>query len=314
MIVVKTPLRLSFVGGASDLPAYSFGEVVNCAIDKYIYVTLHKRCDDKVLAVYSKREVRNNTFDLKHELMRAALLDYKITNGVEIHTYADIQSKGSGLGSSGSVCVGLLQAAATHANEGPSASYLAERAFRIEACRGGCGWQDQYAAACGGMNHWVYTNGKVSSINRLPLNVIREFKSFCMLFRLPQIREAKAILLAHKQDDKVARDLAQLCKPFMDSIIAGDFETAGELISTSGKLKNKITPANDDLINSLLKRCKKLGTWGRKVAGAGRGGHLFVVADTDNQDRIAAGLELEEIAFRYVNKGTHILVQEDETY
>src|SRR6204780_5246688 len=134
MIVTQTPLRIGLVGGGTDLPDYYVehgGRVLNCAIDKYVYVIVKQRFDDDIYVNYSKKEVVSRVEDLEHELVREAMWMTGVTNGVEITTLADIPSSGSGLGSSSAVTVGLLHALFAYRGRQITAEELAERARTI---------------------------------------------------------------------------------------------------------------------------------------------------------------------------------------
>ena len=156
MIITQTPLRIGLLGGGTDLPDYyreHGGRVLNCAIDKYIYVIVKQRFDDDIYVNYSKKEIVSRVDDLEHELVREAMLMTGVTRGVEITTLADIPSAGSGLGSSSAVTVGLLHALFAYQGRQVSAEELAERActIEIERCGKPIGKQDQYIAAFGGI-------------------------------------------------------------------------------------------------------------------------------------------------------------------
>src|SRR5579863_6899998 len=156
MIITQTPLRIGLLGGGTDLPSYYLGHggrVLNCAIDKYIYVIVKQRFDDEIYINYSKKEIVSRVADIEHELVREAMLMTGVTGGVEITTLADIPSTGSGLGSSSAVTVGLLHALYAYQGRQLSAEELAERACTIEIdlCGKRIGKQDQYIAALGGI-------------------------------------------------------------------------------------------------------------------------------------------------------------------
>src|SRR5262249_25044009 len=135
MIITQTPLRIGLLGGGTDLPDYyreHGGRVLNCAIDKYIYVIVKERFDDEIYVNYSRKEIVARVEDLQHELVREAMLMTGVTSGVEITTLADIPSAGSGLGSSSAVTVGLLHALSVYAGQHVTAADLADLACRIE--------------------------------------------------------------------------------------------------------------------------------------------------------------------------------------
>ena len=135
MIVVRTPLRLSFVGGGSDIPAFyrqKNGMVISSAIDKFVYIIVKERFDDKIYINYSRKEIVDQLDDIEHDLVREAMRITGLRNGIEVTTLADIPSEGSGLGSSSSVTVGLLHAFYAYQDKLVTAEQLAEEACRIE--------------------------------------------------------------------------------------------------------------------------------------------------------------------------------------
>ncbi len=156
MIISRTPLRISFVGGGSDLPAFfehEAGAVVSTAINKYIYITINPKFDRRIRASYSRTELVDRVEDLAHELIRSALQVVGIDAAVEITSISDIPSRGTGLGSSSAYTVGLLHALYGHGHFLAGAERLAREACAIEIDRCGksIGKQDQYIAAYGGL-------------------------------------------------------------------------------------------------------------------------------------------------------------------
>ena len=156
MIIVQTPLRVSFFGGGTDFPPFYLSEggaVLSSAIDKYIFVTIKKRFDQKIRVGYTRAEMVDSVDQIQHDLIREAFRKTGITQGVEIVTMGDIPSEGSGLGSSSTVTVGALHAMYTYLGEIVSAEKLAHEACEIEIDTLGkpIGKQDQYIAAYGGL-------------------------------------------------------------------------------------------------------------------------------------------------------------------
>ena len=190
MIITQTPLRIGLLGGGTDLPDYyreHGGRVLNCAIDKYIYVIVKQRFDDDIYVNYSKKEIVSRVEDLEHELVREAMWMTGVTNGVEITTLADIPSAGgSGLGSSSAVTVGLLHALFAYRGRQVTAEELADRACMIEIDRCGkpIGKQDQYIAAYGGIRDIRFGPGDqvVAEELELPAAARRELQRHIMLF------------------------------------------------------------------------------------------------------------------------------------
>ena len=175
MIITETPLRVSFAGGGTDLPEYynDHGDrIVSCAIDKFVYVIVKQRYDDAIYINYSKKEIVDSVDAIEHELVREAMLLAGISRGIEITTLADIPSEGSGLGSSSTVTVGLLNALHLYRGVQLSASDLAEQACEIELTRLGkaMGKQDGYIAAYGGLREFRFGPGDTATTRRIGLS------------------------------------------------------------------------------------------------------------------------------------------------
>src|SRR6201987_51407 len=205
MIITQTPLRIGLLGGGTDLPDYyrqHGGRVLNCAIDKYIYVIVKQRFDDEIYVNYSKKEIVSHVDDLEHELVREAMWMTGVTNGVEITTLADIPSSGSGLGSSSAVTVGLLHALFAYQGRQVSAEELAGRACTIEVehCRKPIGKQDQYIAALGGIRDIRFGPGDEVVARDLGLSAAgrRALQQQIMLFYTGVTRSADSILVEQR--------------------------------------------------------------------------------------------------------------------
>lgn len=176
MIISRTPLRVSFVGGGTDIPVFyrKFGgAVISTAINRFVYVTVTKKFDERLRLSYSKTEDVLSTGEISHPLARAILQKLEIDGGLEITSIADIPSHGTGLGSSSAFCVGLLNA--LHAYLG---RYVGRQELGAEACeveidilREPIGKQDQYASACGGLNYIRFNPDE--TIELIPLTHMR---------------------------------------------------------------------------------------------------------------------------------------------
>jgi D-glycero-alpha-D-manno-heptose-7-phosphate kinase len=156
MIISKTPFRMSFVGGGSDLASFyerSEGAVLSVAIDKFMYIWLNKKFDRDIRISYSQTENVASIEEINHPIVREALKKLSIDGGIEIASIADIPSKGTGLGSSSAYAVGLLNALHVFKKEYASAEELAREAceVEIEILKEPIGKQDQYASAFGGI-------------------------------------------------------------------------------------------------------------------------------------------------------------------
>ena len=215
MIITQTPLRIGLLGGGTDLPSYyreHGGRVLNCALDKYVYVIVKQRFDNDIYVNYSRKEIVSRVDDLEHELVREAMRMTGVTSGVEITTLADIPSAGSGLGSSSAVTVGLLHALFAYQGRQMSAEELAERACAIEIdhCGKPIGKQDQYIAALGGIRNIRFGPGDEVVAEELKLGAAdrRALQQQIMLFYTGITRSANTILA--EQNANVAATRPQL--------------------------------------------------------------------------------------------------------
>ena len=215
MIITQTPLRIGLVGGGTDLPDYYVehgGRVLNCAIDKYVYVIVKQRFDDDIYVNYSEKEIVSSVEDLRHDLVREAMLMTGVKHGVEITMLADIPSSGSGLGSSSSITVGLLHALSAYQGRQMSGEELAEQActIEIELCGKRIGKQDQYIAALGGIRDLHFGPGPQVFADEIELSPVdrRTLQGQFMLFYTGVTRSADTIL--REQSANVATKLPQL--------------------------------------------------------------------------------------------------------
>src|SRR5882757_8809754 len=201
MIISKTPLRMSFVGGGSDLSVFYRkygGAVVSTAINKFVYVTVNKKFDDRIRLSYSKTEDAKSAEKIKHPLVREALQMLGIRGGVEITSIADIPGKGTGLGSSSSFTVGLLNALHAFADRYASAEKLAQESctIEIERCGEPIGKQDQYAAAFGGFSFIQFNPNDSVSVEPIicQRETMRQLEKNLVVFYTGITRSASAIL------------------------------------------------------------------------------------------------------------------------
>ena len=179
MIITRTPLRISFVGGGSDLPNFyrNFGgAVISTTIDRYLYINVHKSFNNQVRVAYSKVEEAACFSGIEHPLVRNAAKLMNIETGLEITSIADIPSKGSGLGSSSSFSVGLLHALGVIKKQEISRTSLAESACKLEIqmCEQPIGKQDQYAASFGGLNIFEFKSD--DSVITTPVELTAEIE------------------------------------------------------------------------------------------------------------------------------------------
>jgi D-glycero-alpha-D-manno-heptose-7-phosphate kinase len=321
MIITQTPLRIGLLGGGTDLPGYyrdNGGRVLNCAIDKYIYVIVKQRFDDAIYVNYSKKEIVSRVEDLEHELVREAMLMTGVTGGVEITTLADIPSEGSGLGSSSTVTVGLLNALYAYQGRQASASELAARAceIEIERCGKPIGKQDQYIAALGGIQDLRFGPGDevLADEVRLSASVRRALQRQIMLFYTGVTRSANTILA--EQSARVPssrphldqlRDLAGLT---VERLRGGDVDAIGPAIRESWEAKRKLASGvSNDQIERMVGRALDAGASGVKISGAGGGGFMLVICPMEHQQAVRQALDhIKELPVKLDHLGTRVVL------
>lgn len=320
MIITQTPLRIGLVGGGTDLPAYyreHGGRVLNCAIDKYVFVIVKQRFDDDIYINYSKKEIVSRVEDIEHELVREAMHMAGIRRGIEITTLADIPSAGSGLGSSSAVTVGLLHALFLYQGRQVSAEELAERACAIELDRCGkrIGRQDQYIAALGGIRDIRFGPGDrvVADDVRLAPARRRALQQQIMLFYTGVTRSATTIL--EEQTANVCNRLDDLhrlrglaCKA-AEGLHRGDVEVLGPAVRESWEVKRSLAAGvTNGQIDSAVECALAAGASGAKVTGAGGGGFLLVICPIERQPSVREGLaEMQELPIKLEPLGSRVV-------
>ncbi|MCW7753664.1 GHMP kinase [Desulfobotulus sp. H1] len=322
MIIAQTPLRLSFVGGGSDMKAFYSqrdGAVICTAIDKYVYAIIKERFDEEIYLNYSEKERVSKVDDIRHDLVREAMKLTGVNAGVEITTLADIPSSGSGLGSSSAITVALLHALHTYRNELVTAEQLAEEACHIEIDRlkKPIGRQDQYAAAYGGLHHFIFQkNDRVlRSPVHLPPALRRRISESMQLFFTGITRSADSILSEQqknlKEQDKMESlaSMVDLVQPFIDALVKGDVETCGRLLHRNWLLKQSLaTGISSADTRSMYDAARNSGAVGGKIAGAGGGGFMFFFTPPGNQPAVREKLSgFREFPFLLSESGSRII-------
>ncbi len=303
MIISRTPVRVSFCGGGTDVDSYSQnfsegGMVVSLALSRYIHVTVNSRFDNKVRVSYSKMEIVENFEDLEHELVREAMRMTGVTSGVEITTIADVPSRGTGLGSSSTVTVGLLNALHRFAGREVSAEQLASEACEIEIRILGqpIGRQDQYAAAFGGLNAIYFTS---DGVNVSPIDIDNHLlnrleNEFTLVFT--NLTRSASTVLSEKpnsEEDKNIRlnNIREQANQSLSHIECGDLVGLGKLLGSAWDEKRGISHSvSNDEIDSLHNQLMDLGANGAKLLGAGGGGFFLVHGDEGFRRKIKQSL------------------------
>lgn len=310
MIITRTPLRISFAGGGTDLGEYyrkNGGAVVSAAINKYIYITVNKKFDNAIRVSYSSTEIVDEVDKLNHELVREAMRMAGITGGIEITSIADIPA-GTGLGSSSSMTVGVLNALYTYTGRRLSASQLAERACRIEIDILGhpIGKQDQYAAAYGGLNYFQFNPDETVNYQRIGLKekdrMAMERK--LMMFYTGITRSANGVLEEQKKNTGSKMETLDFMKKqaftmYQDLQKNGFGDGFAEILHNGWMKKQTLASGiSNGEINKLYEKALAAGAGGGKLLGAGGGGFLLFYCDEQRQQAVreAVGLKQTEIA------------------
>jgi D-glycero-alpha-D-manno-heptose-7-phosphate kinase len=320
MIISQTPLRVSFVGGGTDMKSFYHmedGMVLSSAIDKYVYVIVKERFDEKIYINYSIKEIVADVSKIKHQLVREAMKKVGIERGVEITTLADVPSEGSGLGSSSSITVGLLNALYNYAGIQVTLERIAREACEIEIdiCKKPIGKQDQYIAAYGGLNKITFHSDESVSVSRLPIfnTNLLILGSRLLLFYTNKTRKADVILEKQKKDTEDKREVLRNMKNFVpelgEYLKKNKFNKLGKLLHENWLLKKSLVgsisnPEIDDMYNKAL----NAGALGGKICGAGGGGFLLMYVPKDKQDKVRSALSnYRELPFMLDSFGSRII-------
>ena len=301
MIISRTPVRVSFCGGGTDIDSFSMsesegGRVVSLALDRHIHVIVNSRFDDMVRLSYSNMELVNDFEDLEHELAREAMRMTGVTSGVEITTIADIPSRGTGLGSSSAVTVGLLNALHAYAGREVSAEQLAREACEIEIDILGqpIGRQDQYAAAYGGINSIRFGPEGVS-VERIDVSeeIIERLSDDFTLVFTGMSRSASEVLSETPEDesDKFARlrTIRGQADQAYEMVVNGDTSGLGSLIGEAWNAKRGISASvSGHDLDAMHERIMAAGASGAKLLGAGGGGFFLVHCETGIREILAS--------------------------
>ena len=295
MIISKTPLRISFAGGGTDLRSYykhnKYGAVLSTSIDKYLYVIIKKQNElfkEKFRLNYSETET-NNVDEIKNPIIREVLKFLNINDQLYISTISDIPAS-TGLGSSSTFCVGLLNALYKFKGETISVGRLAEEASHIECdiLKRPMGKQDHYAAAYGGLNYIRFYDDESVTIRPISLtkNNMENFLSSILIFWTNITRPSESIL--KEQDDKNRKNVdtlaimknqaLDLSKKLNKSIIS--IKEIGEMLNEGWELKKTLASnISNDTINKWYQIAITNGAYGGKISGAGGGGFFTFIAD-----------------------------------
>ncbi|MBP5292335.1 MAG: GHMP kinase [Lachnospiraceae bacterium] len=319
MIITKTPFRISFAGGRTDVPAYysrGYGAVLSTTIDKYVYVTLNRRFDDRIQVSYDRTEIVDDVDDLKNEIAKACLKTTGLTKGIDITTISEIPY-GTGLGSSSSFTVGLLNALYCYLGQHKEKMELASLACDIEIAVLGhpVGKQDQYAASIGGINFFTFNAD--GSVVQSPLNlsseVISSLESRLMMFYTGIRRDASQVMDRNTEDPEkklmildYLRDQAVEMRRILES--EGFSPRIAEMLDEGWAQKKAFSKGiSNDAIDIAYERAKAAGALGGRLLGAGGGGFLLLYCEPEKQDAVRREVGLTQCPFKLSRSGTRVV-------
>lgn len=325
MIITRTPFRVSFAGGGSDIASFyerHGGCVLSTTINKYVYISVHPSFSSKETTLkYSKTETVKNVSEIEHVYFRTVLEELKV-RGVEIVSTADVPA-GTGLGSSSAFIVGLLHALYSYKGKFVSKERLAREAceFEIDKLGNPIGKQDQYAAAYGGINYIEFK--KDGSVFVEPL-IMKEssrktLEENLMMLYTGRLHNASAILREQsgnmKDRDKEASQLkiCELAKQLRDEFQNNNVGALGEILHENWLLKKTlVSEISNPEIDEMYEKARASGAVGGKLLGAGGGGFLLLYVPKDRQAGVKSATGLPQLPISFDRQGSAIVFVGDK--
>jgi len=336
MLIVRSPVRISFAGGGTDLPGYYErfgGAVLSAAINKYFYTTLCKRRDGRIQVISSDLRVFENwrdiaTMDIRGsglEIPLAVLKDLSCDLSIDLFLSSEIPP-GTGLGSSASVCVNILKTLTTYLDRPLSKYDLAERSFHIARNILGrhVGRQDEFAAAFGGLNFITFAKDGLTDVKPVDIDpaLLRELQSKLMLFFTGSAHNSWTILQEQERSTgshtgptvEALHRVRSLADRMLAALRSGNLELFGGLLDEGWQAKKQISgKISNARIDHLYDLARRNGASGGKITGAGGGGFLLLYCEPDHQEAVRSALHAEriqEMAFAFDNNGAQVIVND----
>lgn len=330
MLIIKAPMRISFAGGGTDMPAFYrlySGQVISTTIDKYVYVAINRPpLIRQVSARYSIAEMVDHPSQLKNNRIREALLDLEILNNIEIATFTDIPIN-TGLGSSSSFSTALIKGLYLCKGQKINRLETAEAACRLEIDLVGepIGKQDQYAATFGGFNIFKFNTDHSVEIEPLYLDFKKrlDLENHILIFFTGITRLATDVLAEQKEkmslNIETLKQMAEAVPIFKNKLIAGDFEALGRMLHQAWQQKKTLTDKiSNPTIDLLYQTGLDGGAWGGKILGAGGGGCLLFLVPVDKKQDVRQAVNqiaqknnlanFIEVPVHFTQSGVEVLV------
>ena len=322
MIITRTPFRVSFAGGGSDLPSFyqrHEGCVLSTSIDKSMYVVIHPTFNrDEIIVKYNKTEIVKNSREIQHPIARQLLLDHKL-DGVEIVSTADIPS-GTGLSTSSAYTVGLIHAMYAYQGKLCSQERIAREACELEIDKLGesIGKQDQYGTAIGGLKFIRFLqNGSVEVEPLVLTGEVQQKLDDNLLLFYTGLRHAASDILREQSANVVSEEdkfnnlvrMTELAYELRTVLMDGRLDRFGEILNENWQLKRQLA---SKVSNSEVDRYYEIaianGALGGKLLGAGGGGFLLFYCPKEKQPRLRCALsDLVELPFHMEQSGTKVI-------
>jgi len=336
MLIVRSPVRISFAGGGTDLPAYYQrfgGAVLSTAINKYFYTTLCKRRDGRVQVISSDLRIFETwrdiaTMDIRGsglDIPLAVLKDLACDVSVDLFLSSEIPP-GTGLGSSASVCVNILKTLTTYLDRPLSRYDLAERAFHIARNILGrhVGRQDEFAAAFGGFNFMTFGSDGLTEVQPADIDsdLLHELQSKLLLFFTGSARNSWTILQEQEKSTanhtgpavEALHEMRFLADQMLAALRSGNLSRFGSLLDEGWQAKKRVSgKISNPRIDHLYELALRNGASGGKITGAGGGGFLLLYCESDRQEAVRSALHaegLQEMAFAFDNNGAQVIVND----
>ena len=322
MIISKTPFRISFVGGGSDLRSFykeSPGAVISTSIDKYMYLSMHKHFEPSTLLLkYSKTESVKSIDEIEHDIIREVFKYFNICN-VDFNSAADIPS-GTGMGSSSAFTSGLINLCSNYLGQKLPNYEIAKLACKIEIDILGepIGKQDQYGCAYGGLKLIQFNSDETVEIKPVLLtnSKLKELQSNLLLFYTDITRKASSVLTEQTKNTKVSQNvrdnlkfMSSMANQLFNDLNKGNINLMGDYLNEAWQRKKSLASnISNPEIDYMYQTAMKSGAKGGKLLGAGGGGFLLLYVPTENHQEVRKSLKnYREVSFNFDYDGTKII-------
>lgn len=321
MIISRTPFRVSFAGGGSDLPSFyrrSTGAVLSTSIDKYMYVTIHPWFErNKTVLKYSKTEIVETIDSIKHPIFREVLKMYNV-HGVDLSSIADIPS-GTGLGSSSSFTVGLINAVRAYLGKASSDQKLGELACDVEINRVGSpiGKQDQFAAAYGGLNFITFYGDETVNVEKIIMRPEKKQEledNLLMVFvggehSANTILKSQSAAISDIKKFEAQKDMVKLAYNLRESLENNNLDDFGRILHENWLLKKSLTTGiSTGIVDEMYNKGIDAGALGGKLLGAGGAGFILFYCPKEKQPEFRERMgTIKELNFKFDHYGSKII-------